>query len=81
MGSSPNYVALLNLSDFPVAVKVSKTGEPAAFPSDGSPGDFVLPAYMQSPIMVNAQVESFITAIGLTADGVLLIATPVEYIS
>lgn len=81
MGSQPNYVALINPGDLPVAIKVSKNGAEAVWPMDGTPGDFVLPPYMQQPIVIGMQTGSLITAIGITTDSVIVFATPVEYIS
>ena len=63
-----NYAAFLNVGTYPVAVKVTAgtavSAANAVFPTDGTPGDFVLPPLMEFPIVLAVPTTPFyLTAI------------------
>ena len=77
-----NYVSCLNTGAVNVAVRFSQLSTDAAtLPSDGTPGDFLLPALMQLPIVlacppINMQSPCYVTAIGAGAGPSLVYFTP-----
>jgi len=74
-----NYAAFLNNSVNPIAIKVSSVNPcPAAvFPTDGTPGDYVLPPIMETPIVLAVPALPFyMTAISNVAGPSLLYVTP-----
>ena len=76
-----NYTSFLNTSTNPVAIKMSSVNPcPAAvFPTDSTPGDFVLPASMQTPIVLATPAAPYyMTAIALVSGPSLIYATPVN---
>lgn len=81
VSDTASYVALVNPGAIAVAVKLSVAGTVAVLPVDGTPGDFILPALMQSPIVVplpspKGASPCQITAIGTGAGPTLIYATP-----
>jgi hypothetical protein len=77
-----NYVACINTGAVNVAIKFSQISTDAAtLPVDGTPGDFLLPALMEFPIViacppVNSQLPCYVTAIGAAAGPSLVYVTP-----
>jgi hypothetical protein len=77
-----NYVACLNTGAVNVAVKFSTIStDSATLPVDGTPGDFLLPALMEFPIVlacppINNQIPCYVTAIGAAAGPSLVYFTP-----
>lgn len=77
-----NYVACLNTGAVNVAVRFSQLSTDAAtLPVDGTPGDFLLPALMEFPIVlacptINMQKPCYVTAIGAAAGPSLVYFTP-----
>lgn len=76
------YVALVNSGAIAVAVRFSVAGTAAAFPVDGTPGDFVLPAAQDQPTVLplpsaGQGAPCQITAIGSAAGPAIIYATPV----
>ena len=77
-----NYVSCLNTGAVSVAVKFSTLStDSAVLPVDGTPGDFLLPAIMETPIVlacpaINGQVPCYVTAIGAAAGPSLVYFTP-----
>jgi hypothetical protein len=77
-----NYVACLNTGAVNVAVRFSQLSTDAAtLPVDGTPGDFLLPALMEFPIVlacppINMQNPCYVTAIGAAAGPSLVYFTP-----
>jgi hypothetical protein len=77
-----NYVSCLNTGAVSVAVRFSQLSTDAAtLPVDGTPGDFLLPAAMQLPIVlacppINMQNPCYVTAIGAAAGPSLVYFTP-----
>lgn len=76
------YCALINTGTVAVAVRLSAAGTAATLPVDGTPGDFVLPPLMQTPMTIVMPADTQnqpcqITAIGATAGPSLIYATPV----
>jgi len=80
LNENTNFVALLNPGAVAVAVKISQTGVAATLPTDGTPGDFVLPPLMELPLLlpcaIGPQSAGQITAIGATAGPTIIYATP-----
>lgn len=75
-----NYCSFLNTGASPIAVKFANYSPcPAAtFPSDGTPGDYVLPAGMTSPLILATPTTPFyMTAISNSGTAGLLYVTPV----
>jgi hypothetical protein len=77
-----NYVSCLNIGAVSVAVRFSQLStDSATLPVDGTPGDFLLPAAMQLPIVlacppINMQKPCYVTAIGSAAGPSLVYLTP-----
>ena len=77
-----NYVACMNTGAVNVAVKFSTISTDAAtLPVDGTPGDFLLPALMEFPIVlacppINSQQPCYVTAIGAASGPSLVYFTP-----
>jgi hypothetical protein len=77
-----NYVSCLNTGAVSVAVRFSQLStDSATLPVDGTPGDFLLPAAMQLPIVlacppINMQKPCYVTAIGSAAGPSLVYLTP-----
>ena len=77
-----NYIACLNTGAANVAIKFSQLStDTAALPADGTPGDFLLPALMTTPIVVacppiGGQLPCYVTAIGSAAGPSLVYLTP-----
>ena len=73
--------ACLNAGAVAVAVRFTGNnvaGIAATFPSDGTPGDFVLPPAMQLPIVISIPAGVVqVTAIGISAGPSLVYITPV----
>ena len=82
MNDEVRWVAVVNPGSVAVAVKISQQGVAATLPVDGTPGDFLLPPLMQTPICLplgngSGQTNPKITAIGAAAGPTLIYATPV----
>ena len=79
-----NYVSLLNTGSGNVAIKFSTmAADVAVLPTDGTFGDFVLPAVMETPIVIACPPVSnsfplYVTAIGSTAANIVFIAPLVD---
>ena len=77
-----NYVSCLNTGAVNVAVRFSQLStDTATLPVDDTPGDFLLPALMESPIIlacppINMQIPCYVTAIGASAGPSLVYLTP-----
>jgi hypothetical protein len=77
-----NYIACLNTGSTNVAIRFSQVStDTAALPVDGTPGDFVLPAIMEFPIVlacppINMQNPCYVTAIGSGAGPSIVYLTP-----
>lgn len=77
-----NYIACLNTGAVNVAIKFSQlSSDSATLPTDGTPGDFLLPALMTTPIVVacppiGGQLPCYVTAIGSAAGPSLVYLTP-----
>jgi hypothetical protein len=77
-----NFVSCINTGAVNVAVKFSTISTDAAtLPVDGTPGDFLLPALMTSPMIlacppINMQKSCYVTAIGAAAGPSLVYFTP-----
>ena len=75
-----NFASFLNTGAAPIAVKFGTTSSVSAptFPSDGTNGDYVLPAGMTSPlILATPQAPFYMTALSNSATAGLLYVTPV----
>ncbi len=73
-----NFVTCLNTGAVAVAIRISQTGTAATLPVDGTPGDFLLPAAMNQPIVISIpQKNPQITAIGAAAGPSLIYITPI----
>ena len=74
-----NYVSLLNTGSVAVAVKFGNANVGAAvLPVSGTPGDFLLPATMTSPIVLACPTLPFyVRMIGAAAGPSLVYVTPV----
>ena len=72
-----NYTSFLNTGTSAIAVKWGLTDPGAAvLPTEGTPGDFVLPAGMTTPLIVaTSTAPYYLTAISASATG-LLYVTP-----
>lgn len=73
-----NYTSFLNTGASPIAIKMGPT-DPGApvFPTDGTNGNFVLPAGMTSPlILASPTTPYYLTAISNSATAGLLYVTP-----
>ena len=73
-----NYTSFLNTGAAPIAIKMGPT-DPGApvFPTDGTNGNFVLPAGMTSPlILASPTTPYYLTAISNSATAGLLYVTP-----
>jgi hypothetical protein len=70
-----NYSSFLNTGTSPIAVKWGPTDPGSAvLPVDGTPGDFVLPAGMTSPlILATPTTPYYLTAISASATGILYV--------
>ena len=70
-----NYTSFLNTGASAIAVKWGPTDPGAAIlPVDGTPGDFVLPAGMTSPLIVaTSTTPYYLTAISASATGILYV--------
>ena len=70
-----NYTSFLNTGPSAIAVKWGPTDPGAAIlPVDGTPGDFVLPAGMTSPLIVaTSTTPYYLTAISASATGILYV--------
>jgi hypothetical protein len=79
-----NYVSLLNTGTGNVAIRFSTLStDVAVLPTDGTYGDFVLPAVMETPIVIACPPISnsfpvYVTAIGSTAANLVFIAPLVD---
>jgi len=79
-----NYVSLLNTGTGNVAIKFSTiASDVAVLPTDGTFGDYVLPALMEVPIaiacpVINNQNPVYVTAIASTAANLVFIAPLVD---
>lgn len=72
------FVSCLNTGANAVAVRFSQSGTAATFPVDGTPGDFVLPAAMNFPVIISMPPnQPQVTAIGASAGPALVYITPV----
>lgn len=74
-----NFASFLNPGTVAVAVKMSSlaTCPPATFPADGTPGDYVLPPLMSSPLVLAVPTTPFtMTAIGASAGPTVIYVTP-----
>jgi hypothetical protein len=77
-----NYVSCLNLGSVSVAVKFSQlSSDSATLPVDATPGDFLLPPLMTTPVVVacppiGGQLPCYVTAIGSAAGPSLVYLTP-----
>ena len=74
-----NYTSFLNTGAAPIAVRWG-TADPGApvFPTDGTNGDYVLPAGMTSPLILATPASPFyITAVSNSATAGILYVTPV----
>ena len=72
-----NFICCLNTGAVAVAIRISQTGTAAVLPIDGTPGDFILPAAMNQPIVISVpQKNPQITAIGTAAGPSLVYITP-----
>ena len=72
-----NYTSFLNTGAAPIAIKMGPT-DPGApvFPTDGTNGNFVLPAGMTSPlILASPTTPYYLTAISNSATAGLLYVT------
>ena len=73
-----NYTSFLNTGAAPIAIKMGPT-DPGApvFPTDGTNGNFVLPAGMTSPlILASPTTPYYLTAISNSATAGVLYVTP-----
>lgn len=73
-----NYTSFLNTGAAPIAIKMGPT-DPGApvFPTDGTNGNFVLPAGMTSPlILASPTTPYYLSAISNSATAGLLYVTP-----
>lgn len=79
-----NYVSCLNTGSGNVAIRFSTIqSDTAALPADGTYGDFVLPAVMESPIVlacppISTAFPVYVTAIGSTAANLVYVAPLVD---
>ena len=79
-----NYVSLLNTGSGNVAIRFSTIStDVAVLPTDGTFGDYVLPALMEVPIaiacsVINNQNPVYVTAIASTAANLVFIAPLVD---
>ena len=79
-----NYVSCLNTGSANVAIRFSQlSSDTAALPSDGTPGDFVLPAVMETPIIIacppmNMQSPCYVTAIGASGTNLVYVTPCVD---
>jgi len=74
-----NFASFLNTGASPVAIKVTNySPAPAAvFPTDGTPGDFVLSPLMTTPIVLAVPTSPFyMTAISNSATASIIYVTP-----
>lgn len=74
-----NYTSFLNTGASPIAVKFGTTSGVVAptFPTDGTNGDFVLPAGMTSPlILATPTTPYYMTAVSNSATAGILYVTP-----
>jgi hypothetical protein len=74
-----NFAAFLNTGSVAVAVKLGDANVGAAvLPVSGTPGDFLLPASMSSPIVLSCPtVPFYVRMIGAAAGPSLVYVTPV----
>jgi len=75
-----NYASFLNTGAAPMAIKFSNASPCPAptFPTDGTNGDYVLPAGMTTPLILATPAAPFyMTAISNNATAGLLYVTPV----
>lgn len=74
-----NFVSCLNTGAVSVAIRFSQNSAVlASLPIDGTPGDFVLPALMESPIALSVPSPNiYISAIGSGAGPSLVYFTPI----
>lgn len=73
-----NFVLCLNTGAVAVAIRITQTGTAATLPIDGTPGDFLLPAAMNQPIVIAIpQKTPQITAIGAGAGPSIVYVTPI----
>ena len=75
-----NYCSFLNTGAAPIAIKFNNASpcSAAVFPSDGTNGDYVLPAGMTSPLILATPTTPFyMTAISNNATASLLYVTAV----
>ena len=75
-----NYASFLNTGAAPIAIRTSSLSTVGApvFPSDGTNGDYVLPAGMTSPLILATPAAPFyLTAVSNSATAGLLYVTPV----
>ena len=75
-----NYASFLNTGAYPIAVKFNNASPCPApvFPTDGTIGDYVLPASMTSPLILATPVTPFyMTAVSNNATAGILYVTPV----
>ena len=75
-----NYCSFLNTGAAPMAVKFTNYSPCPApvFPSDGTPGDYVLPAGMTTPLILATPTTPFyMTAVSNNATAGLLYVTAV----
>jgi len=74
-----NYASFLNTGAAPIAFKCGTTSSVAAptFPTDGTVGDFVLPAGMTCPMIIAVPTTPFyVTAVSNSATAGILYITP-----
>jgi len=73
-----NFASFLNLGASPIAIAVSNaaTAPAATFPTDGTPGGFVLPPLMTQPVVLAVPTTPFsMTAISNSATAGILYVT------
>lgn len=79
-----NYVSCLNTGSANVAIKFSTISTDAAvLPADGTFGDFLLPALMETPIVIacppiNSQAACYVTAIAASGTNLVYVTPMVD---
>ena len=73
-----NYSSFLNTGASPIAIRMGTTNPGApVFPTDGTNGDYVLPAGMTTPlILATPTTPYYLTAVSNNATAGLLYVTP-----
>ena len=79
-----NYVSCLNTGTGSVAIKFSQIStDAAAVPGDGTLGDFILPAVMETPIVlacpvINNQLPCYVTAKSVSGTNLVYVTPLVD---